>query len=1442
MVRLLIFFCSFLLVQEVFSQDLCGVDQEQTLLDNAIGVGGRFYQAQNFIPTGSGRIESVDIWVTNSTLPNLFDFEIQTVDENFFPSGNVLAVIRDIPLEPSVTEKMITIDFSCLLPDVKADQSYSLVMKSPNTQENTIGWYYANQSFFPSTSLTSFNFGENWSAYQEDFAYRINLCKDNKIFDFEENGQTTDFIYFGSDLDGQMTEVVTNPNPSGINASDRVLSYMKPEEALSWAGAYAQTEGIDAVQGNLICVDVNFDHIGNLAIKLEQSSTGGEDWIRVVPNTKENEWEQLCFDFRLSSIEGSKQPAKGNMYDQLTIFPDFGQNGGDTSVTYYLDNMTINQGGESCTNEVTFQVNMNKFEGGFTSVSVISNFNSWSPDSNPMTDEDGDGIWETTVSLRTGTYQYKFSVDNGAVEEVFDGTESCIEAITDTQGNTHFQRLFDVTKSEILEPVCWNTCYTCINSITCGIDQEQADFEGSFGIGMAEFEGQNFIPNTSGNLKDIVIWISNSGTDSYFLEAEIHTVNEDLTPSGNILGTVRAEVYPGNAASPLNLDFSCVSPFLEKGKTYTLVLKSPDTPMNTLRWHASWTNFFGTNSLTSYDSGETWELYTETFTYSLNICQNAFIANFEINGISPEFNYFNSILEGETAATIPNPNISGINLTDKVLSFVKPAGAQTTAGANAMAYGIDANDGTKVCIDVLYDHIGNLAIKLQNSPSGGEDWLLTVPNTKMNEWEQLCFDLKQPSEEGNKQVAAGHIYDQLSIFPDYGIPGTISDQVYYFDNMLLSSEGLGCTYKTSFSINMVNYPGEFHTVYVAGNFNQWSATLHPMEDEDNDGIWETNVQLEPGDHYYIFSVDNGSHMEVFEGSEVCAVATEDGQGNEIFSRHLTIGESDQVLETVCWESCGSCVEPVSCVLDQEQLAVDNLKGFGGRFFQSQVFIPNTSGYIQSVDIWVFNSSTPNDIQLEIRALDQDLKPSGEVLATSDIISLPPSVGPYQVTADFSCFSPNVKKGLSYALVLKAANAFENVLGWYHSDESIFPSNSHSSEDFGETWGDATLEDFAYSLTICSEAVIFDFEPEGRSVNFTYFGSELDGQKTETVLNPNPTGENMSETVLSYAKPSGAQTWAGAFATAENIDAVNGNYICVDVNFDHIGNLGVKLEQSSTGGEDWLMTIPNTKVGEWEQLCFDLRLPSIEGSKKAAKGNIYNQLVIFPDFNNPGGSITTTYYLDNMNISSRGENCLNEVNFKINMNDYSGNFESVYLSGDFNNWSASSHPLSDADENGVWETTLNLENGVYEYKYSLDDGNEQEQFEGSESCVVVSEDGMGNTMVNRSTVILGPVDLPVYCWNSCMENCTASTVEADKDQLLSIFPTITDDKLIVNYQKGPIDGVLTVTTIDGYQKEVFMLSDDTSKQVINVQHLQSGMYIISARMPEGIVSKRFFKFK
>ncbi len=448
------------------------------------------------------------------------------------------------------------------------------------------------------------------------------------------------------------------------------------------------------------------------------------------------------------------------------------------------------------------------------------------------------------------------------------------------------------------------------------------------------------------------------------------------------------------------------------------------------------------------------------------------ILDFEAPATSTLFQYFGSPLDGSLNSVENNPNASGINTSSKVAKFTKPAVAEVWAGAFSNpnpSIAVDLLANGKVSVKVHMDHIGSLSLKLENSTNGGSNWLGTVANTKVNEWEELVFDPSIPSLEAPFATASGYIYTTVVLFFDFGTAGTGTAVTSYFD---------------------------------------------------------------------------------------------------------------------------------------------------------------------------------------------------------DIVARPNS-----------------------AVVMP----------------------------------------------------VLDFETAATGTDFQYFGSPLDGTLTKIVGNPNAAGINTSAKVLEYIKPAVAEVWAGAFSNPNPntpVDLTNGGQVCVKVHMDHIGNLALKLEGSLSGKPNWIQKVSNTKVGEWEELCFETNLPSLEPPFETATG-VYERIVVFFDFGTAGTGTADTSYFDDVVVKSSSAPQIRTVTFKVDMNNYTDNFDKVYLSGSFNNWSGDGNPLVDPEFDGIWEGSIAVPNGAYEYKVTLDNWNKQEMFVGTEECTKVV-----GPFVNRLLLVSSNTDLPKFCYNSC----------------------------------------------------------------------------------------------
>ena len=104
-----------------------------------------------------------------------------------------------------------------------------------------------------------------------------------------------------------------------------------------------------------------------------------------------------------------------------------------------------------------------------------------------------------------------------------------------------------------------------------------------------------------------------------------------------------------------------------------------------------------------------------------------------------------------------------------------------------------------------------------------------------------------------------------------------------------------------------------------------------------------------------------------------------------------------------------------------------------------------------------------------------------------------------------------------------------------------------------------------------------------------------------------------------------------------------------------------------------------------------------------------------------------------------------VTFNVDMNQVTQTFTTPEVNGLWNNWCGNCNPLTDANGDGIWTTTLPLTIGsTQEYKFSADAWTIQEQNNPAAPCT------NGNaTYTNRVLVVPArDTTLSVVCWSQC----------------------------------------------------------------------------------------------
>jgi len=151
---------------------------------------------------------------------------------------------------------------------------------------------------------------------------------------------------------------------------------------------------------------------------------------------------------------------------------------GDREVVVGNDSMVVNPVCFSgCSSEcetiiysnVTFQVDMTDENLSPSDIVYVNGtFNGWCGACNPMSDLNGDGIWELTIELGAGSYEYIYTTNgwDGLQAGAPVGSE-CDYISTDSFGNYGFEL---IDQDLLLDLYCFGTCYpTCVDPVSVDV-------------------------------------------------------------------------------------------------------------------------------------------------------------------------------------------------------------------------------------------------------------------------------------------------------------------------------------------------------------------------------------------------------------------------------------------------------------------------------------------------------------------------------------------------------------------------------------------------------------------------------------------------------------------------------------------------------------------------------------------------------------------------------------------------------------------------------------------------------------------------------------------------------------------------------------------------------------------------------------------------------------
>ena len=251
---------------------------------------------------------------------------------------------------------------------------------------------------------------------------------------------------------------------------------------------------------------------------------------------------------------------------------------------------------------------------------------------------------------------------------------------------------------------------------------------------------------------------------------------------------------------------------------------------------------------------------------------------------------------------VTNPNMSGINTSANCASITALQIGQPWVGfenihpgsqpAGPSPFGTFTLDSTNCIVKIMVykSVISDVGIKFATAgnASTGE---IKVPNTLINQWEELTFDFSskigQPSSTG---------IDQLIVFPDF--QARLADNLCYIDNISIS----GSVPVNNVNVKFAVQNTDSTPVYLFGNWNNWNNWPgSPMVLNSTTNTYEVTLpQIAGSTIEYLFVNGVGPTKEVLDPLWTCTNA------NTTYTNRLTvIGNADTTLCNT-WEECASC--------------------------------------------------------------------------------------------------------------------------------------------------------------------------------------------------------------------------------------------------------------------------------------------------------------------------------------------------------------------------------------------------------------------------------------------------------------------------------------------------------------------------------------------------------
>jgi len=1097
----------------------------------------------------------------------------------------------------------------------------------------------------------------------------------------------------------------------------------------------------------------------------------------------------------------------------------------DPTANNYSSNANLDDG--SCLYNVTFFVDMSETTQSFITPEVFGTFNAWCGGCDTMTDFNNDSIWEITIPLTVGSYEYKFAADNATVVESLYENDNCVATAFG-----YSNRTLNVVGNQVLDTVCWNRCYSC--------DIERNFYNVTFNIDMNTVPSSYTSPEVNGTFNN---WCGSC----WSLNNQVNNVYSRSFNVDTSLHTFKFSADNWNIQENLDSSLSCVALGFDSLGVLQYVNRSLRATSDTVIdvcWESCITCIYGCtdpiacnyNSLAEVDDGSC-DLP--------NGCNDPLYLEYSASVTCPDANdCLTLIVNGCTDALACNYN-NFANLDDGSCDLPSGCGNPLYLEYSASVTCPDANDCLTLiingCTDPLacnYNNFANLDDGSCDLPSGcGNplylEYSASVTCSDANDCLTLivngCIDSIACNYNNFANLNDGSCDLPNGcgnpLYLEYDTNVTCSDSNTCFTLVIYGcTDALACNY--NFSANLDD--GSCLTLY--GCMNTSAINFDSLANCPDTCIFPAGdygcIDSLANNYNPLAIFDDGSCTFCFFGctnSIACnydSLATcDDGTCLSVYGCIDSTACNYNLLATCDDGTCLSvygCIDSTACNYnllatcdDGSCLTVYGCMDTSACNYNVLATCDDGSCLILygCMDTSACNynvlATCDDGSCFTVYGCTDSLACNYDILATCDDGSCLTLYGctdsiacNYSVLATCDDGSCNTVYGCTDST---ACNY--NVLAT--CDDGTCSTLYGCTDSIACNYDVLATCDDGTCLTIygCTDTLAFNYDTLATcfdsSCIYEYnvtFQLDLRNQNTLTYVNPELNGSFNS--------------WCGNCAQM------------TDVNNDSIWEITIPILEGAG---------PVSGLPGWEYK-FSADNWNIQESLFSGDPCVFSAF----GFSNRFIDVTKDTILDPVCWQSCND-CYTpqtayNVTFRLDMSNNS-NFSVPEVNGEFNSWCGNCWPMTDDDGDNIWEFNTLIDTAKHEYKFSADNWGIQEQLDSSATCVFTTVDSLGNIFSNRYLHINSDTILDVVCWNEC-DTCltTTSLIPNVNDNSYTIFPNPSTG---IFYIKSS-DKIDKVIVYDILNKKIFEKNNPATLQPFNISDINSNILFLEIYINDKVI--------